>query len=134
MNNIEIKNEFENTHHLLRKIYSSRSTYTRCLFIIHHRKQVSQKQIVEHLNLQRATVSELLNKMEADDLINREVISDDKRCKMLSLTKKGEEAYRWEKAKFDKEDLFGCLNEEEKAVFVSCLQKIQSSWLEMLTK
>ena len=56
-------------------------------------REVYQRDLEEKLNLRRATISDVLHRMEKNGLITREVDSNDTRSKKILLTEKSKEFF-----------------------------------------
>lgn len=56
-------------------------------------REVYQRDLEEKLNLRRATISDVLQRMEKNRLIKREVDSNDTRSKKITLTEKSKEFF-----------------------------------------
>lgn len=92
--------------------------------------ELSQREITEMLHLQRASVSEILGKLENRQLLQREQSETDKRTQMVKLTKEGRqmaESLLDEELK-DRDSLFQSLTEEEKTQLHGILGKLLDSW------
>ncbi len=56
-------------------------------------KEIYQKDLEENLNLRRATISDLLQRMEKNGLVKREINQNDTRSKTVTLTKSAKEFF-----------------------------------------
>ena len=86
-----------------------------------------KKSLVRVYNeLQSASVSELLTKLETDGMLVRTQSKTDRRLLILSLTEKGRAAAQKYTAAREQrqQEMFACLNEEEKAALLSALEKL----------
>lgn len=95
-----------------------------------HGGELSQREITEMLHLQRASVSEILGKLENRQLLQREQSETDKRTQVVKLTKEGRqmaESLLDEELK-DRDSLFQSLTEEEKTQLHGILGKLLDSW------
>lgn len=79
--------------HLLTQKYLN-SEYSvaeaRILYEIYENKEISARDIVRNLNVDKSYISRILKKFESESLIKREVLHDDSRMTAISLTKNGE--------------------------------------------
>ena len=86
----------------------------------------TQKQLVEKLDIEQATLANTLSRMERDGLITREPHPDDGRARIVKLTPKAKAIQKdaYEAAK--KTNLFAMadLSEAEQAQFVDFMQRI----------
>lgn len=62
----------------------------RILYEIYENKEISARDIVRNLNVDKSYISRILKKFESESLIKREVLHDDSRMTAISLTKNGE--------------------------------------------
>lgn len=62
----------------------------RILYEIYEKKEISARDVVNNLHVDKGYLSRILKKFELKSLINREVSEDDSRLTVISLTKKGE--------------------------------------------
>lgn len=89
-------------------------------------KELTINQIVEKLNSDKATVSTIVKKLKEKEMIQSRVDSEDKRCIYLSLTSKM--TTRCQELKEIEEEftnnLFSNLNQEEKKLFESLIEKL----------
>ena len=89
---------------------------------------MSQKDLQEKLGVQPASISELISKLETRGLVERSRSDTDRRVVILSLTEK---ALKMEKKNLDvrtSDELFLCLNEEEKDQLIRLLEKLDKSF------
>lgn len=85
-----------------------------------------QKDIAEALYISPAAVADICKRLEQDGLLRRDVDSDNRRCKVLIVTEKGEEADRrhGEIFKMVDEQTFAGMTEEELSTLDNLLTKI----------
>lgn len=88
---------------------------------------LNQKQIQEQLSTRPGSVSELISKLEAKQLVERRRDDADRRRVVLSLTEKGQLAALIHEQR-PSEDLFAALTEEEKGQLAGLLGKLLESW------
>ena len=92
-------------------------------------KEIYQKDIEEELNIRSASVSTLLKKMEAQDIIRREKVSCDERLKKILPTRhtvEMKEQVERHVALLEKRLTAG-VGEEEMKVFFDVLEKMQEN-------
>ena len=85
-----------------------------------------QKDILEEIRINPSSLSELIDKLEADHYVERRVDPADKRATLITLTEKGK-ARAYEVADTHRENcakMFANLSEEEKAQLLVLLDKI----------
>lgn len=95
-----------------------------------HGGELSQRELTEILHLQRASVSEILGKLENRQLLHREQSEADKRTQIVRLTEEGRQmAESLADAELnDRDFLFQSLTEEEKTQLHGILGKLLDSW------
>ncbi|MEO1985840.1 MAG: MarR family transcriptional regulator [Martelella sp.] len=87
---------------------------------------LTQKQLVERLDIEQATMANTLSRMERDGLIRREKDPGDGRVQRIRLTERAR-ALRdpaIAAATAENEDALRALSDEESAEFISLMQKI----------
>lgn len=92
---------------------------------------MTQRELTDELGIHRASVSEVLGKLEKKELIARSQDEQDRRRVQITLTKKGEKAVREGKNTRegqDAETLFAVLSEEEKECLRTILGKLIQEW------
>ena len=62
------------------------------VYMYHRVKEVSQKELAEKMNVSKARITSLIQKMEDRGLVTRKTSKDDERVNIISLTDKGNEA------------------------------------------
>ena len=102
----------------------------RVLTLLNEHDGMSQKRLTERLDIQSASVSEVLAKLENAGLITKEQAEDDRRTMNVKLTEEGKrEAQAAQSERAQKyEEMFSCLDEEEKQQLVMLLEKINHDW------
>ncbi|CAH2761588.1 MarR family transcriptional regulator [Erysipelothrix amsterdamensis] len=73
----------------------------RFLFELYRNPGLTQRELAEILVVTKETVSVALKRLEQGDFIRREIPEDDKRCRQLYLTEKGEATIVELKKNFD---------------------------------
>ena len=69
--------------------YDVRPGYLTILYLLWQKDNVTQKQLSIHLDIEQATLSNTLKRMERDTLIERTLNRKDKRHHLITLTEKG---------------------------------------------
>ena len=117
-------------HCTMRQQYEGKGSMNRVLIVLGKTGPITQKALTERLEIQPASVSDVLSKMEALGLITRQPSEQDQRTADVLLTPEGEiqaqEAAR--KRQQRHEDMFSCLTDDEKAQLLSTLEKINIDW------
>ncbi len=89
-------------------------------------KQVYQKELEEKLNLRRATISDLLQRMEKNGLIKRDISQNDIRTKTVELTERAKKFFELgnEQMKKLEEKAIKNIGSEELQVFSDVVNKM----------
>lgn len=90
----------------------------------------AQSELAQQLNVRRASISEILQKMEDSGLITRLRSEEDRRQLTVSLTKDGQEALNSNAThhREDANDLLQALTKEERLQLQTLLDKLLESW------
>lgn len=128
-NNKLIRNLWEISH-TMRQISEGKGSQKRILMILQENRDITQRELTEHLGIQPGSASEVLGKLEAAGLILRTPSPTDHRTTDVHLTESGEaaagEAYANRERRH--EEMFACLSEDEKKTLLGLLEKINLSW------
>lgn len=111
-------------------LYEGKESQKRALMILLHTGDITQRELTRRLGITPASVSELLTKLETDGMLVRTQSKTDRRLLILSLTEKGRAAAQKYTATREQrqQEMFACLNEEEKAALLSALEKLNLDW------
>ena len=93
--------------------------------------EMTQRELTEKLGIRRASVSELLGKLEKKEYINRSQDEQDRRRVQITITDKGTAALQEEmqtQSGQNEQDLFSILSEEEKNSLYVILGKLVQNW------
>lgn len=92
----------------------------------HQNEEVYQKDLEDILNLRRATVSGVLQTMEKNGLLDRQIAKNDARVKKIILSKKAEQLFLEKKKQFEKTEkaLVQDISEKELRTFSNVLNKM----------
>jgi len=103
-------------------------TYGYLLFL-YHEDGISEKEITEHMLVDKATTTRAISKLEDSGYVRRERDEMDKRSHKVYLTKKAEDLRpKFQKLKKDwNEIVLGDLNEDEKRTLLDLLNRIESN-------
>lgn len=101
----------------------------RVLAILKQNEPISQRELLDILNVRSASLSELLGKLEHRNLIRRNRDGQDKRSVIITLTEQGSAAAAAaESARRQSFDaIFATLSEDERTQFAGALRKIITS-------
>ena len=94
----------------------------RVLRVLRRHEEMTQRQLLDHMAIQQSTLSELLKKMEDQDLIQRTCCPQDRRQVILRLTEAGREQLEQMEARV--------LSWEERQTLLELLTKLDASWSE----
>ena len=114
--------------HILYNSGSSRTGQGRILHILDREGTVGQKQLQCMLGIQSGSVSEILSKLEHEELICRARDPQDRRKMVVSLTEKGQRHAQTYRAAQHDSEWFTALSEEEKTLLKDLLQRLLDSW------
>lgn len=126
----KLLHNLRNAGHMIRNLSEGRASQKRILVLLNKSGVVTQRALTKTLHVQSASSSEILTKMEEAGLILRTPNEEDRRTMDISLTEAGRneaEAAAKEIAALRKE-MFTCLNEEEKTILLSLLEKLNGEW------
>lgn len=94
-----------------------------------HKEGITQRELTEILGIHRASVSELLGKLEKKGFVCRIPDEQDRRQVKVLLTENGEKELPEESAKNSgSKELFSVLSEEEKTTLFNILDKLIQAW------
>lgn len=128
--NSRLIRNFWEISHTMRRISEGKGSQKRILMILRDNRNITQRELTEHLGIQPGSVSEVIGKLEAAGLILRTPSPTDRRTADLSLTETGEAAAGEAYAKREQrhQEMFACLSEEEEQTLLGLLEKINLSW------
>lgn len=122
--------QFRACAHALHHPGNGKSGQLRILSILSARSPITQRQLMDILDVRSGSLSEILGKMEAEGYITRSPNEQDKRGVDVTLTPAGLEAA--EQMHVSREtsvqDFFSCLDEEEKEQLSRILDKLLADW------
>lgn len=91
------------------------------------RTTMTQKEMLEQLKIQPASLSETLTKLDRKGFITKEKDTKDRRVTVITITEAGREEYK-RQALGKVTELFQGLNEEECQMLHALLRKLMDSW------
>lgn len=115
-------------HRLAHRVGGSKRGRGNVMAVIAQRPGISQKELAETLEIQPASVSELLMKLEQKGLVLREKDEQDRRSMKVSLTEEGQAAL--EEPREVSADPFQVLSADEQAQLRALLEKLLADWEE----
>lgn len=116
--------------HVMRFLYEGKASQKRILIILNESETMTQRELTERLGIQPGSASEILSKLENAGLIIRTPNETDRRTTDIRLTESGgrlaQEAFTQRQRRH--EEMFSCLEEEEKLELLSLLEKVCVDW------
>lgn len=106
--------------------YDLNKTHSGILFVLYHRKSMSQKELAKEMNVTPPSITSAIKKMEQDGYITRKADEQDQRVMRLELTEKGNSCIDSIKSVAERMDkkVFEGMNAEEKMLFRRLLLQI----------
>ena len=120
---------FFRTARILRGIGGPEYAQQKVLRILLEQEEVSQKELLERLQVKAGSLSELITKLEKKGYVVREKSRNDRRRTILRITEEG----RRKAAEFDEtrdDRLFSVLNTEEREQMKEYLERVLDHWEE----
>ena len=111
-------------------LYEGKGSWKRVLIILRRTGPITQKELTERLEIQPASVSDVLAKMEEMELIERRQCASDQRTADVVLTEKGVRmaAEAAEQRAQRHREMFVCLSDSEKQTLLLTLEKLNADW------
>lgn len=129
-NNDKIIINFRDINHTMHCLYEGRGSQKRILIFLLELGTITQQKLTEYLGIKPGSASEVLAKLEKNNLIVRTENTADRRTTDITLTEQGrimaEQAAMQRKTRH--QDMFSCLSAEEKTTLLALLEKINASW------
>ena len=119
---------FEIAAHQFGKVRGGQSSHMRVIRFLHNHGAVSQGELQLVLGIKAATMSELISRLEEQQMVTRTLSKMDRRVRVLHLTERGEEAFAQQTAMEEKLNLFSSLTDDEKAQMENLLGKLIGDW------
>ena len=96
------------------------------MILLAHEEGMHQKELAEEMKIGPSSLSELIDKLESDRYVERNVDPEDRRSTLITLTEKGKaRAFEAEDMRRSAaEERFAALTQEEKETLLSLLEKI----------
>ena len=114
----------------MRALYEGKGSVSRVLIVLNKTGLITQKDLTERLEIQPASVSDVLAKMESAGWITRVPNREDQRTMNVALTADGvAQANIAEEKRLQRHrEMFSCLSPDEKDALLSLLEKINADW------
>lgn len=111
-------------------LYEGKKSQRRVLILLRDTNGITQRELTEMLKIKPASMSEVLSKLTAKGYVSRVPSSIDKRTMVISLTEEGKEiadqAFEYRSLRIV--ELLSGLDDEEKDVLLSLLEKVNTPW------
>lgn len=129
---IQLMKKMRRCGHILHHKYSLNFSQNKILLILNRQGEMSQKTLMDEMQIQAGSISELLTKLEAAELIEKTRCPNDKRNCSVVLTEKGKrQAEEFEeRRRVMAEFLFRTLNQEQKETLYKTLAVLLDYWEE----
>lgn len=116
--------------HTLRVRDDGRGGQKRILIILSKAICLTQRELTDRIGVKPGTMSEVIGKLEAAGLIERETNPTDRRTVDITLTDAGRElALEAERERTRRhEEMLSCLTEEEKESLLAITEKLNAQW------
>ncbi|MGN1026221.1 MAG: MarR family winged helix-turn-helix transcriptional regulator [Faecousia sp.] len=117
-------------HFLHHRMGGGKASQSRVLHILNHHEGITQSQLQEIMGIRQSSVSELVQKLEEQNLIVRERSDQDRRQILIFLTDAGREELRAndEERSLQAQQLLNALSEREQEQLSMLLAKLLSDW------
>lgn len=117
-------------HYLHRHWSSGRASQFRALRILEENGEITQRQLQDLMGIQQGSLSELVKKLEDQELITRACAFEDRRQLLIRVTKKGQkQGLEYQECQQNEAvELLGALSGEEQRQLYVLLDKLLDSW------
>lgn len=116
--------------HTMRSLYEGRGSQQRILIILSQVGRITQRDLTERLGIKSGSASEVIAKLETSGYIRRMASDTDRRTTDIELTGEGKrlalEAAGQRRKRH--EEMFSCLQPEEKNTLLSLLERVNADW------
>ncbi len=116
--------------HFLRRNTEAKGSQRRVLFILQKRGPMTQKELLDDMNVRASSMSELVGKLLSKGYITKEKSEADKRNYNISITEEGRAALA-EMQQAHREnmtELLSDLDEDDRVQLAALLAKLQEHW------
>ena len=125
---------FEQCGHFIYHSRGGNSGKRKILSVLYRAKEMPQPQLQHILGIQPGTISESINKLVAEGLVERSVSETDKRQKVIRITELGEAEFLEMKKSELESGYFDSLTIQETIVLEQILSKLAGDWQEKAEK
>jgi len=100
---------------------------------LHHHPGLSQSEVADLLEIEKATAGRLIDRMEAKDWLERRPDPTDRRINRLHLTDRAEHMHTliWPIAEATVDDALSDLNQNERRAYSRLMQRVKTKLLEL---
>jgi len=128
---LELMSLMRRCGHLLHHRYPTNMSQNRILTILKNEGPMKQRELMERMNIQAGSLSEIIAKVECGGFVERTRCEDDKRNFELTLTDAGRErAEVFERERSDlATELFSVLDEQQKETLFDILGILHEKWV-----
>ena len=119
-------------HYLHHNWGCGRASQFRALRILEENGEMTQRQLQDLMGIQQGSLSELVKKLEEQELITRSSSPKDRRQLLIRVTEKGQRLHHGhqERRQEESQELLGALSEEEQVQLRDLLDRLFDSWTE----
>lgn len=116
--------------HMIRFLFEGKGSQKRILIILHETGKITQRELTKRLGIRPGSASEVIGKLESAGLIRRTMSKEDRRTTDIELTETGKIRAKEaaEQRKKRHKEMFFCLSEEEKQIFLELAEKLNRDW------
>jgi DNA-binding MarR family transcriptional regulator len=100
----------------------------RILKLLKMQPEITQKELLELLDMRPQSLGDLLKKLEQKDCITRTPLESDRRVMIIRLTEKGKNVEIQDDKQLGFDNLFDCLSDEEQEQLSSLLERVIDDW------
>ncbi|MGM9947474.1 MarR family winged helix-turn-helix transcriptional regulator [Floccifex sp.] len=128
--NKELIIHFRNINHVMRSLFEGKGSQSQVLIVLLESGPMTQRKLTEILGIQPGSVSEVLSKLESSHFIERKISQLDRRTTDVTLTSQGLKQAQMASdiRKKRHENMFSCLNIQEKEILLGLLDQVTSDW------
>lgn len=119
-----------NLSHTMHLLYEGKGSQKRILIILKETGTITQRELTERLGIQPGSASEVITKLENAGLVCRTPSREDRRTVDIALTESGKKSAEEaaEQREQRHEEMFACLDDEEKETLLNLLEKLSDDW------
>lgn len=116
--------------HILWHRFGGKASQERILRLLSKKQMTTQRELLELTDVKAGSLSEILGKLESNELIVRTQNAEDKRSVDVQLTALGKQQADEHREERHQEtvDMFSCLDDAEKEALFIMLEKLHRNW------